>query len=263
MKSIKNQYRGLIHIHTIHSFDGTLPIADFAALAKSKGYAFVILTEHAEKFDDTKMKVLFDECLRASDDSFLVIPGLEFNIHDEVHILGLGISTYIDEKDPDALIRKIHENNGVAILAHTAEYRKAIPYARLKDVDIIEIWNPRYGEIFSPSRKSIKILQEFRKMKTPYYASGGLDLHTIRDFVPLHQIVYSERLTPEEIIGSIKDGAFISTNGFVKIPAFREPSCSMTGLIYLLAFIQFIPNVLKKAIKMINKKVKRNQIMVF
>lgn len=255
--NIKNQYRGLIHVHTIHSFDGTLPLADFADLAKGKGYTFIILTEHAEEFDETKMKVVVDECNRVSDDSFLVIPGLEFNINNEVHILGLGIATYIDETDPYALIRKIHENNGVAVLAHTAGYKNSIPYTQLKNIDLIEIWNPRYGEKFSPGIQSIKILREFRKMKKPYYASGGLDLHTSRDLVPLYQIVYSERLTRDDIIRSLKCGAFATTNGFVEIPAFKEPSRFMTGLIYLLAFIQFIPNISGKGVRMVNKKIKQ------
>ena len=223
-------------------------------MAKAKGYDFAVLTEHAENFDNKKMQVVVNECENATCETFLVIPGLEFNINNEVHILGIGLSQYIQERDPEELIRKIHEINGLAILAHTADYRTAIPYARLKDVDFIEIWNPRYGEKISPSLKSMKILQNFRKMEKPYFASGGLDLHTIRDFVSLYQIVSSERLTQNEIIISLKRGAFTTTNGFIDVPPLKDPPFTMITLIYLFAFVQFIPNIIKKGIKIIKKK---------
>ena len=69
--------------------------------------------------------------VKPPDEYFLVIPGLEFNINNEIHILGVGIEKYINESDPEELIRKIHENNGLAILAHTADYKK-IPYDKIK-----------------------------------------------------------------------------------------------------------------------------------
>lgn len=263
MKNIKQKFKGLIHIHTTYSFDGTFSLTDFVNLAKARRYDFIILTEHAEGFDDKKMQLVIDKCKSVTDEAFLAIPGLEFNINNEVHILGIGIRKYIDEKDPEELIRKIHENDGIAILAHTAEYRKIIPYAKIKDVDFIEIWNPRYGEILSPSIKSIKILHEFRKMNKPYSASGGLDLHNLQDFVPLYQVVFSERLTQKEIISSLKRGEFITTNGFIELSPLKDPSFTMTGLINLCAFVQFIPNIAKKIMRSIKKTFKRYQVGIF
>jgi hypothetical protein len=263
MKDIKKKFQGLIHIHTTYSYDGTLSLTDFVNLVKAKRYDFIILTEHAEDFDDKKMQFVIDECKSATDESFLVIPGLEYNINDEIHILGIGIEKYINERDPEKLIRKIHENNGLAILAHTAEYKKVIPYKKIKDVDFIEIWNPRYGEKISPSIKSIKILHEFRKMKNTYMASGGLDVHKLEDIVPLYQSVFSARLNQKEILDSLKRGEFITTNGFIELPSLKDPAITMTALIYLFAFVQFIPNITKKIMKKINKMYKRNLADIF
>jgi hypothetical protein len=249
------KFRGLIHIHTTFSYDGTLSLRDVVTLAKDKGYDFVILTEHAEDFYDNKMQLLVNDCIQASDESFLVIPGLEFNINNNIHILGIGIEEYINEGDPEVLIKKIHENNGLAILAHTIVC-KNIPFTKLKDIDFIEIWNPRYGERLSPSIKSIKNLHEFRNMKNTYYASGGLDLHTIRDMAPLYQVVFSAQLNQKEILNALKWGEFTTKKGFIKLPSLNDPEGIMTGLIYLCAFLQWIPNGGKRIIRKIYKILK-------
>lgn len=257
MNGTEKQFRGFIHIHTTYSYDGTFSLSDLRDLVKKRRYDFMLLTEHAEDFDDEKMQMLVDECRHASDEHFLVIPGLEFNIKDEIHLLGTGITKNFHERDPGILIQKIHENGGIAILAHTADYKKDIPYAQLKDVDFIEIWNPRYGERLSPSMKSIKILHEFRNMKTTFIASGGLDLHKPRDLVPVYQVVFSDGLNQKDIINSLKQGKFTTTNGFIELPSQNDPTPLMTSLMYLCAFIQFIPRIIIKTIVKVYKTSKR------
>jgi hypothetical protein len=249
------KFRGLIHIHTTYSYDGTLSIPEIVHEVKNRHFDFIFLTEHAEDFDDKKMHAFVQDCIKESDESFLIIPGLEFNINNEVHILGIGIENTISERDPDELVRKIHENNGIAILAHIVAY-KNIPYTPLKEVDLIEIWNPRYSEILAPSIKSLKILQRFRKMNTEYFASGGLDLHNLEDLVPLYMEVYSARLTRKDILESLKRGDFTTIKGLIEITPLKDPAITMTGLIYLFALVQFIPALSKKIIRKISKIVK-------
>jgi len=253
MKGTKT-FRGLIHIHTTYSYDGTLSLPDFVHLVKSRHYDFIILTEHAEDYDDKKMQLLVNECSNVSDDAFIAIPGLEFNING-IHILGIGIENYFQETEPEELIRKIHENNGLAILAHTIDYT-TIPYAKVKGVDLIEIWNPRYGERLAPSRASLKVLHEFRTIKKTYSATGGLDLHTIKDLVPLYQRVFSDRLTRSDILNSLKGGEFTTTNGFIELPPQKDLTITMTAFIYLSAFVQYIPTISKKIIRKIYRMCK-------
>ena len=247
------KFRGLIHIHTTYSYDGTLSLPDFVQLVKTSHYDFILLSEHAEDFDDKKMQILINECRKATSEDFLVIPGLEFNLNNQIHILGIGIEKFFNEEDPEELIRKIHEYNGLAILAHT-EYYEKIPYEKLRDVDLIEIWNPRYGETLSPSIKSMRVLGEFRTMKKTFIACGGLDLHKVEDLVSLYQVVYASRLTQKDILDSLKKGEFITTKGFIRLPPLKDPTVIMTGLIYLCAFMQFIPNISKKIMRRIYKK---------
>lgn len=241
------KFRGLIHIHTTYSHDGTLSLAEFVNLVKSRGYNFIFLTEHAEDFDDKKMEILVNECIKATTDNFLVIPGLEFIING-IHVLGIGIEKYINETELGKLIEKIHEGKGLAILAHTVDYNR-IPYPKLKDVDLIEIWNSRYGERISPSIKSIKIMNEFRKIKKTYIASGGLDLHKLEDFIPTYLILFCARLNQRDILNSLRQGEFITTNRFIEFPSLKDPKITMKVLIYIFALIQYIQNVGKKILK--------------
>ena len=245
------KFKGIIHIHTTYSYDGTLSLPDFVNLVKKRQIDFIILTEHAEDFDDKKMQLLINDCNKVTNEDFLVIPGLEFNCNG-IHILGIGIENFFYDMDPETLIRKIHENNGLTTLAHTAAYKK-ISYETLKDVDFIEIWNPRYGERLSPSIKSIKIFHEFRTMKKTFIACGGLDLHKHEDLVPLYQVVFAGRLTQKDILDSLKRGDFITTNGLIALPPLNNPSIIMTGLIYLFAFIQFVLEISKKIVRKIYK----------
>ena len=102
----------------------------------------------------------------------------------------------------------------------------------------------------------MKILHEFRKMKKTYIASGGLDLHKHEDLVPFYQVVFSDRLNQKDILDSLKRGEFITTKGFIELPPLKDPAITMTGLIYLFAFMQFIPNISKKIMRRIYKMCK-------
>ena len=98
VSSDKKIFAGIIHIHTAYSHDGMLSLPDFVELAKKKHINFMLLSEHAEDFDDKKMQIFVNECEKITKDGILVIPGLEFNINDQIHILGIGIKKYINKK---------------------------------------------------------------------------------------------------------------------------------------------------------------------
>ena len=84
-------------------------------------------------------------------------------------------------------------------------------------------------------------------------ATGGLDFHKTEDFVSLYQVVNSGQLTQKDILESLKRGDFITSNGFIELEPLKDPSIIVTGAIYLLAFIQFIPEISKKILRKIYK----------
>ena len=65
MQDTKN-FKGIIHIHTTYSYDGTLSLPDFVNLVKKRHIDFIVLTEHAEDFDDKKMQAFVNDCCKTT-----------------------------------------------------------------------------------------------------------------------------------------------------------------------------------------------------
>ena len=91
-------------------------------------------------------------------------------------------------------------------------------------------------------------------MKKTFLAIGGLDLHKLKDLVPLYQVVSADSFTQNDILDSLKRGEFVTIKGFIEFPPLGDPAITMTGFIYLFAFVQFVPNISKKIIRKIFKK---------
>jgi hypothetical protein len=109
-------YAGVIHLHSIYSFDGRIPVPEILAAARGNGIDFLMLTDHST--------------LRARDDGFegwhdgtLLIVGEEiaprFN-----HYLAFGLETVVSEIDkgpdlpPQAYIDRVRDRGGIGIIAH-------------------------------------------------------------------------------------------------------------------------------------------------
>jgi hypothetical protein len=218
------EYRGVIHIHSKHSFDGTLTLPQLAALSKEKRIDFLVLTDHGDSdyFNTEKMETLIEECKKVSNEEFIIIPGLEFMCED-MHILAIGIKEYFAEQKLEKLIDRIHQLGGLAILGHISYYAQ-IPYERLKNLDGVEVWNPRYDSRFSPSRKSLRALEKFKKQNDKILAFTGLDLHEKQSWCNITSTVRADELQSEQIIKSLREGKFYSSNGFIKFNPTNDPS---------------------------------------
>ncbi|MDC4227944.1 MAG: hypothetical protein MPW15_27870 [Candidatus Manganitrophus sp.] len=59
--------------------------------SKSEGYHFLAMTEHAEGLDSERVAAWLDECDRLSDSDCLLLPGFEFSVGRNIHLLGFGI----------------------------------------------------------------------------------------------------------------------------------------------------------------------------
>jgi DNA polymerase (family 10) len=79
--------RGDLHVHSKWS-DGTLPIADMAAAARERGYAYMAITDHSQRvtiahgLDPARLSQQIDEIDRLNDglDRFTVLKGVEVDI---------------------------------------------------------------------------------------------------------------------------------------------------------------------------------------
>ncbi|MCB9489860.1 MAG: ATP-grasp domain-containing protein [Deltaproteobacteria bacterium] len=83
----------------------------------ARGMRFAFLSWDAAGFNDKDVAQFVDMCERESTEEFLLIPGLIFRIDAGLSILGMGVRRAYDVGDPIALVRRIREDDGLAVLA--------------------------------------------------------------------------------------------------------------------------------------------------
>lgn len=153
-KKTKNVYKGNTHLHTTLS-DGKMTPEEAFAKYKSKGYSFVVLTDHIRYFNSD----------RYNTDDFIVIPGVENHVehdwdnHRDHHIIGVydpsagetfsdGHRFEVPQVEPFGLkaaqgcIDLLKENANIAIYTHPV-WSKVEPekLITLRNFDLLEIWN--------------------------------------------------------------------------------------------------------------------------
>jgi len=57
-------FEGLMHIHSRYSYDGFFSLEELSELSKSRGYNFIVLTDHADDFDGEKIGFHFCSRIR-------------------------------------------------------------------------------------------------------------------------------------------------------------------------------------------------------
>jgi len=181
MKSL----RGIIHIHSHFSYDGSNTIEEWALFLKEKGYDFVCFTEHDDYFDHHKMIQLVEDCKRVCTDTFQAIPGIEFRCKNTVHILGIGIRSYRQIDDPFEAASFIREHGGISVIAHPGLFNKENILQLSHVVDGIEIWNGLKDSRFLPDPRILNLFAEVKKANQTLLPFGGADLHSVNAYFPL------------------------------------------------------------------------------
>ena len=73
------KFRGVAHVHSTYSFDGRLTLDELAVSFKARGIQFVLMSEHVESLDPEKLGSFISDCKQNSDESLLLIPGIEID----------------------------------------------------------------------------------------------------------------------------------------------------------------------------------------
>ena len=240
-KPPKKFLKGALHIHTTLSSDGTLSLNQVKYLLKRKKIDFAIITEHSQNMNRHSFSNLVSECKNRSSESFLFIPGLEFNCAGGLHILGIGIEEFIDEKDPAEIIKEIHREGGLAILAHPSEETWEEVLELKDELDGTEIWNVGRDGKFLPSLKPIKLYKRLRCLNPRLKAYVGMDLHTAGGFYDVSLSVQDVALEKESILNALGEGNFENRSRFFKAEAF--PKMPIFSHLYLLIFGNLLRSV--------------------
>ena len=224
--TMSESIRGIIHVHSYFSSDGLHSVADLAEFGRQSGFQFVGLTDHAEDLTSEDMRELRLQCEKYSDDSCVMIPGLEFRCHDDIHILGLGFTGDVLSSDAVTVATEIGARGGLAILAHPIRNGYKCPQELFGVLGGIEIWNAAYDGRFVPRLASLRVLQEARNVNPSMFGIGGADLHGLHS-VPgvVIQLAVNRNAGVDSrmVLQDLQSGRFSVCGRYVRFDAHTEP----------------------------------------
>ena len=212
--------KGILHVHSVFS-DGEESLERLVETFKQAGMNFAAVSDHAEVFDEERMKQYVAICESLSSGTFLVIPGLEFALQGgSIHILGYGITSRVRFKDMEQLVDGIHEAGGIAVLAHPAAGSTNMIGSIKAKLDGIEVWNGRYDGTYSPRADSFQLLRRIRSQNVKASAYCGIDLHKIGQVrKPVYVEVDAGSLEREAIMAGLRAGHFTLRGSNMAIPS--------------------------------------------
>jgi hypothetical protein len=171
-------YRGVLHVHSTLS-DGVLTPEQVRDLAVSEGLDFVVLCEHAKFLPPGRFDEAVVECARLSNETFLLILGLEFEYQGR-HVLLLGPPELLREADAETVggrPEELRARGGLTIWAHPAcTYRWTLRRGLAADYDGWEVWNSGFDGPL-PSLPMLDLLRKRRRSGRRMLAFAGADFH--------------------------------------------------------------------------------------
>jgi hypothetical protein len=164
--------RAFTHLHTVCSGDADLTCEEILAAAKERGISVVFLSEHREAMDEAGIARAAAECRELSDDSVLLVPGLEIASDERYHVLGFGLERAVAKGPAVKMAAAIREAGAAPVLAHPTRYRKGWEET-LSAFGAVEVWNRHYDGRVSPARSVVRACRAVPGTRAVF----GLDAH--------------------------------------------------------------------------------------
>jgi len=130
----------LFHLHTRHSYDSMVKPRQIISYALKNGIDALAITDHGNMKGSLEARHIVKKEGLPLD----IIPGAEY-FSDCGDIIGLFLSSEINEFNALRLIDKIHEQGGLAILPHPY-YKHSLSKQLIEKTDLIEVFNPRCSQ---------------------------------------------------------------------------------------------------------------------
>jgi predicted metal-dependent phosphoesterase TrpH len=175
-----------LHNHTRWSFDCSMDPAKVVRLAKARGIDAIAITDHDE-IDGAR------EAQRAAGGDILVILGEEIDTR-AGDVLGLFLKEKIATDDPLEAIRAIHDQGGLAILAHPFTKTKSVEDRVARALDGCEGFNARHSTV--PAMEGTEPEPRIASFAKEYDLSltAGSDAHFYRELARARTIVSASTL---------------------------------------------------------------------
>lgn len=210
--------KGAIHTHSTYS-DGEFTLRQLCEVFRAAGCSFVCVTDHAEYFSSASLESYIQECKKLSDGQFILIPGLEFNCDDRMHILSYGAPALAGSTDPQEVIRHIQRFGGLAVIAHPRD--SAFPRIESFETlpDGIEAWNSKYDGRYAPRPAVFDLLLRLQKRKPEMRAYYGQDLHWKKQFRGLLNVLPLAAPDRARILQAFARGDFRGQKSRLELPS--------------------------------------------
>lgn len=220
----------LLHVHSSFSYDSQTDLAVIAEKVRRENIQCVLMAEHNNFMNAEQTAALVRRCEELSDDRLLIVPGLELALAaNRIHLLAFGVRRYIGSSGVDctfaSLIEKVHEDGGLAVLAHPSHRGAAglVEPQDLRRLDGIEIWNVKNGNKFVPTVPDLRLLERVRAAEGRAFGFAGLDWHHANRFSRLVVRVDAPRLDRDAIFSELRHGRFSVRSRFLSVPSTGEP----------------------------------------
>ena len=125
-----------------------------------------------------------------------------------MHLLGIGLSKYIDPQNIIKTIDDIHLQGGLAIIAHPSRNNYFIPPEIVEMLDGLEVWNAAYDSRYLPRAKSLRTFNSLRKKNASLLAFCGLDMHGFGSFREMTLVLDGQCHARENYVSFLKAGQF-------------------------------------------------------
>jgi len=210
--------KGALHIHSTYS-DGDFTLAELRELFVRAGCRFACVSDHADWFDAEKLAAYVRECDDRSDDTFRFIAGLEYRCANGMHVLGYGVTAFIASEDPQAVIRAIAEQGGLAVIAHpkTDAFGWIESFATLPHG--IETWNTKYDGRYAPRAGTYVLLARLQARRPDMTAFYGQDLHWRRQYRGLFVEIAGDTTERDAVLDALRRGDYVGVKDDLRLPS--------------------------------------------
>jgi hypothetical protein len=210
--------KGALHIHSTYS-DGEFTLTELRQIFLAESCSFVCMTDHAEYFDEARLKEYAEECQSLSDEKLRFVAGLEYRCEKQMHILGFGAMMLAESQDPQTIIRHIDAQGAISVIAHPkSEFFPWIEtFATLPQG--IEAWNSKYDGRYAPRPGTFALLRRLAGRQPNIHAFYGQDLHWKKQFRGLFVQVDGESAQLADILRALSEGNFKGRKGDLKLPS--------------------------------------------
>ena len=208
---------GAIHIHSTLS-DGEFTLAELRDVFLAAGCSFACVTDHAEYFDEQKLRAYDEQCAALSDSRFCLVPGLEYSCRDKMHILGYGMTAEVGTREPEEVFRGIEAAGGISVIAHP----RTEAFPRIEGFQVlpagIEAWNSKYDGRYAPRPGTFRLLAALQQRKPEMRAFYGLDLHWKKQYRGLLTLVNAP-VERAAILAALRRGDFHANKDGLELPS--------------------------------------------